>query len=94
MPVEAQACGAPVIARAVGGALDTVVPGATGVLYAATTDTEHVETLAGVLRNFADDDFDRSAIREHAEKFAPERFRDGFAAAVSNAIAADPSGAR
>ena len=47
MPVEAQACGAPVIARAVGGALDTVVPGTTGVLYTATTDTDHVETLAG-----------------------------------------------
>jgi glycosyltransferase involved in cell wall biosynthesis len=86
MPVEAQACGAPVIARAVGGVLDTVVPGATGVLYGATTDTDHVETLAAVLRNFADDDFDRSAIREHAEKFAPARFRDGFAAAVANAI--------
>ena len=83
MPVEAQACGAPVVARAVGGALDTVVPQRTGVLYAATTDTEHVETLAGVLRAFADDDFDRSSIRAHAETFAPGRFREGFAAAVA-----------
>ena len=94
MPVEAQACGAPVIARAVGGVLDTVVPGTTGVLYAATTDTDHVETLAGVLRDFADDDFDRSAIRAHAEQFAPSAFRDGFAAAVADATATAAPGGR
>jgi len=85
MPVEAQACGAPVVARAVGGVLDTVIPGTTGVLYPATTDTEHVETLSGVLRDFDDDAFDRSAIRAHAEAFAPARFREGFAAAVADA---------
>ena len=61
MPVEAQACGAPVIARAVGGALDTVVAGTTGVLY-ADDRYRSVETLAAVLRDFADDDFDRSAV--------------------------------
>jgi glycosyltransferase involved in cell wall biosynthesis len=85
MPVEAQACGAPVIARGVGGVLDTVVPGTTGVLYPAATDTEHVETLSRVLRDFDDGDFDRAAIRAHAERFAPARFREGFAAAVTTA---------
>jgi glycosyltransferase involved in cell wall biosynthesis len=85
MPVEAQACGAPVIARAVGGVLDTVVPGTTGVLYPATTDTEHVDILSGVLRDFDDAGFDRSAIRAHAERFAPARFREGFAATVASA---------
>jgi glycosyltransferase involved in cell wall biosynthesis len=85
MPVEAQACGAPVVARAVGGILDTVVPGTTGVLYPATTDTDHVETLSRVLRDFVDDDFDRSVIRAHAEQFAPARFREGFAAVVASA---------
>ena len=82
MPVEAQACGAPVIARGVGGVLDTVVPGTTGVLYAATTDTDHVETLSRVLREFDDARFDRSVIRAHAEGFAPARFRAGLAAAI------------
>jgi glycosyltransferase involved in cell wall biosynthesis len=85
MPVEAQACGAPVIARAVGGVLDTVVPATTGVLYGAATDTEHVETLARVLREFDDAAFDGAAVRAHAERFAPERFRAGFAAAVADA---------
>ncbi len=85
MPVEAQACGAPVVARAVGGVLDTVVHGTTGVLYGATTDTEHVDNLARVLREFDDAAFDRHAIRAHAERFAPHRFREGFAAAVERA---------
>jgi glycosyltransferase involved in cell wall biosynthesis len=92
MPVEAQACGAPVIARAVGGVLDTVVPGTTGVLYPAMADTDHVETLARVLRDFADADFERSAIRAHAEQFAPARFRDGFTAALT--AATDGSGSQ
>lgn len=35
--VEAQACGCPVVARDLGGALDTVVPGQTGVFFAETT---------------------------------------------------------
>jgi glycosyltransferase involved in cell wall biosynthesis len=87
MPVEAQACGAPVIARAVGGVLDTVVPGTTGVLYGAATDTEHVDTLARVLGEFDDAAFDSGAIRAHAEAFAPERFRTSFAAAVEHAVA-------
>ena len=87
MPVEAQACGAPVIARAVGGVLDTVVPGTTGVLYPATTDTDHVETLSRVLRDFDDDDFDRSAIRAHAERFAPGPLPRGLRRGASAAAA-------
>jgi glycosyltransferase involved in cell wall biosynthesis len=93
MPVEAQACGTPVIARAVGGVLDTVVPGTTGVLYGAASDTEHVDTLARLLREFDDTAFDGAAIRAHAEQFAPPRFRASFAAAVERAVSrvgADP----
>jgi glycosyltransferase involved in cell wall biosynthesis len=93
MPVEAQACGAPVVARAVGGVLDTVKPGATGVLYGAATDEEHVDTLARVLRDFDDAAFDATVIRAHAEQFAPERFRASFSAAVEDAVtrvASDP----
>ena len=42
MPVEAQACGRPVVALGRGGALDTVIDGETGVLFGDTT----VESLA------------------------------------------------
>ena len=42
VPVEAQACGRPVVALGRGGALDTVIDGETGVLFGDTT----VESLA------------------------------------------------
>ena len=80
MPVEAQACGAPVIARAVGGVLDTVVPGNNRCALPATTDTDHVETLGRVLRDVRrrrlrpiGDPSPRRAVR-------PARFREEFAA--------------
>ena len=47
---------------------------ALGWLLGQTTDTDHVETLSRTLRDFADDRFDRSAIRRHAER---QTFRDG-----------------
>jgi glycosyltransferase involved in cell wall biosynthesis len=90
MPIEAQACGAPVIARAIGGVLDTVVPGTTGVLYPATADTDHVETLARIMGGFTDSDFEPSTIRAHAERFAPARFREGFTAALAAATDGTP----
>ncbi len=43
VPLEAQACGTPVVALSRGGALETVVPGQTGVLV-----DEHVRRRAGL----------------------------------------------
>lgn len=77
-PVEAMAAGAPVIAYGKGGALETVVPDVTGVLFGQ----QHEESLARAVRIFEDRDaggaFDAGAIRRHAERFAPERFRSEF----------------
>jgi glycosyltransferase involved in cell wall biosynthesis len=64
-PVQAQAAGRPVIAYAGGGALDTVIPGKTGVLFRDLT----VESLMVVMRDFDDKRYDPAAIRAHAEKF-------------------------
>jgi glycosyltransferase involved in cell wall biosynthesis len=80
VPVEAMACGAPVIAPAVGGVLDTVLPGISGTLYAP--DADAVPTLASVLENFDERAFDRAALRSHAERFAPTCFRAAFEQAV------------
>lgn len=79
-PVEAQACGAPVIALGAGGALDTVVDGVTGVLYPPGDDP--VTALAARLRDFDASAYDAAAIRRHAEQFAPERFRREITARV------------
>jgi glycosyltransferase involved in cell wall biosynthesis len=85
--VEAQACGAPVLARRVGGVLDSVLDGVTGSLYVAPRGQE-VEALAGALRRFDPDRFDPAAIRRHAEAFSPEVFRRRVSAAVGAALGA------
>lgn len=87
VPVEAQACGAPVVARAVGGALDTVVDGVTGVLYpAGPTWPEQVDALARELARFDPDRFDPVAIRGHAEQFSAPAFDARVEAAVDEVV--------
>ncbi|MDT7550653.1 MAG: hypothetical protein QOE84_3047 [Actinomycetota bacterium] len=87
IPVEAQACGAPVIALACGGALDTVVADETGVLYVNQPGDPPAHALAGVLRAFSGRDMDSRRIRRHAERFAPECFRDSVRAAAESLMA-------
>jgi glycosyltransferase involved in cell wall biosynthesis len=88
VPVEAQACGTPVVALGVGGALDSVVAGVTGVHFQGG-----VPELASALRAFDPDRFDPAVIRRHAEAFGPTAFRGALAALASRALAS-PSGAR
>src|SRR5204863_7246289 len=57
VPLEAMACGVPVVASAVGGMIDTVVDGATGV-HVPPRDPDR---LAGVLRGLLDDPERRAA---------------------------------
>lgn len=75
-PVEAQACGTPVIAYAKGGVLETVVDGKTGVLFKEQT----VEALKEAVNRFLEmeDSFDAMTIRKHAEKFSIKIFKDKF----------------
>ncbi len=70
VPVEAQACGRPVVALGRGGALDTVIDGETGVLFEAPT----VDSLAAALTRTAGIAWDASRIRRHAETFSRTRF--------------------
>ncbi len=69
-PIEAQACGRPVIAFGKGGALETVVKDKTGVFFAEQTK----KSLADAVRRFETMTFDSAEIRRHAEKFSEERF--------------------
>lgn len=86
VPVEAQACGAPVIALGTGGALDYVVDGVTGVLCKGGSDDQRVEALASAMHDLSESDFDSRAIRSHAERFSPSRFRLRVGAFVKNAL--------
>jgi glycosyltransferase involved in cell wall biosynthesis len=88
VPVEAQACGTPVIARAVGGVLDTVVDGVTGVLYPPGGD--EVAHLADALARFGDHSFTTSDIRRHAEQFSVARFQRAFSEVVDGLCGGDP----
>jgi glycosyltransferase involved in cell wall biosynthesis len=85
VPVEAQACGCPVVALDAGGARETVIPGVTGVLADASGS---VDALTAALETCLRTTFDPAVIRRHAERFSRDAFRQGFAAAVAGAIAA------
>jgi glycosyltransferase involved in cell wall biosynthesis len=70
VPVEAQACGRPVVALAEGGALESVMDGQTGVLVREAT----VPAFADALRDVSARPFNPIAIRRHAERFSTPRF--------------------
>ena len=81
VPIEAQACGAPVVALGSGGACETVIDGRTGILVRADSVEGFAEGLARVrgLR------WDRGGIRTNAERFSRQRFMNDFQAAVTAA---------
>jgi glycosyltransferase involved in cell wall biosynthesis len=79
VPLEAQACGRPVVALARGGALETVRPGETGVLVDELSPAAFADAIADVVERR----FDRAAIRAHAEQFSRARFGDEMAALVA-----------
>ena len=71
VPVEAQACGTPVIAFGKGGALETVKAGLSGVFFYE----QNVQSLKGAVNEFESMVFDAKEIRLHSEKFSSKRFR-------------------
>ena len=84
-PVEAMAAGAPVVALGVGGLRDSVrclsddPATATGLFFSRQT----VDDLVAALRHFEEGRLWRQLpaerLRRHAERFAPDRFRDRLA---------------
>lgn len=81
-PVEAQACGTPVIAYGKGGSRETVVDStdpaqATGLWFPEQT----VESLMAAVQRFESlpVPIAAQACRQHAERFSIQRFRDEFA---------------
>lgn len=71
-PLEAQACGRPVIAFGRGGALETVKKDVTGVFFMEQTK----ECLEQAVREFESKTFDSEKIREWAERFGQKRFEE------------------
>lgn len=73
VPVEAMACGTPVIAYGRGGALDSVRDGVTGCFF----DEQTPSALRAAVLDFESRraDFDPVAIAQHARGFGAARFR-------------------
>ncbi len=87
IPVEAMACGRPVIAYAGGGSLYTSVPGVTGELFGEQTP----EAVEAALRAFRPEAYDPTRIRAHAEHWDSAEFRARLVSAVEAADGrADP----
>jgi len=85
LPVEAQACGTPVIALGVGGALETVRDGETGLFFAEQT----AEAIAAAVRRFEEGpEFTVASCRANAERFSVGRFQREFRAWVEGEITA------
>lgn len=88
LPVEAQACGTPVIGFGQGGLRETVVHGHTGLYFQDQT----IQSLSEYLKTFLElpqDYFDAQEIRNHALQFSPKVFRKHFMAAVDSVESID-----
>ncbi len=83
VPLEAQACGRPVVAVAEGGALETVVGGVTGTLVPGKSPDVWAEAIRGTL----DARLPAGAIRAHALKFGRTRFAQEIKAEVDRVLA-------
>jgi glycosyltransferase involved in cell wall biosynthesis len=82
-PVEAMACGRPVVALGRGGAVETVVPGVTGYLVDAPEDAAFAEAMRAAANGFDDP----APLAAHAAHFSVDAFERGFVAQLTQALA-------
>jgi glycosyltransferase involved in cell wall biosynthesis len=75
VPVEAQACGTPVIAYGKGGVRESVIDGVTGIFFEKQNATSIIEAI----NRFEKLNFSSVIIRDNAERFSVIKFRDEFA---------------
>lgn len=81
-PLEAQACGSPVIAFGRGGACETVIDGKTGVFF----EKQETQSVKDAIMRFEELEskkvFNPEEISRHANTFTEERFRKEFSEVV------------
>ena len=86
VPVEAQACGTPVVAYGKGGVTETIIPGETGIFFFEQNTAslkEAIETLDRSYRQLSP-----TKIRENALRFSTARFKKEFGEVIGRAYAA------
>lgn len=79
IPLEAQACGTPVIAYGRGGSAETILDGLTGLFFAE----QSVEAVRGAVLQFEQGTYSPKECRKNAERFSAARFREAFSGLVS-----------
>ncbi|MBU1357008.1 MAG: glycosyltransferase [Candidatus Edwardsbacteria bacterium] len=79
-PVEAQACGRPVIAYGKGGSEETIVDGRTGILFQQQTP----ESLISAVTGFNQFQFESKTVRKQAETFDQKIFEQKFIRILSD----------
>ena len=84
VPIEAQAAGTPVIAFGKGGALETIVSGASGIFFAEQTASSMMQAL----NSFEKIDWDPVKVRQSALRFSKERFKKEFQGFIHRKIEA------
>ncbi len=91
-PLEAQACGTPVLAFGKGGACETVIDGKTGLLFGE----QSAASIRSCVERFEanSDIFDQIELRRHAELFSVDRFQKAFRLLVEDQWAAHCDKAR
>ncbi len=87
-PVEANACGRPVVAFAAGGALDVQVDGVTGILFKEQT----VDSLCDAVEKLDTIEWNPQRIRENALRFEIKIFREKILTAIASTEVGDRRG--
>ena len=82
MPLEAQAAGVPVVALGKGGALETVVPGKTGVFFHESTP----QALVAAVQQLDQLAVDPDTCRQHARRFDRQAFLERMAAIIADTL--------
>jgi len=72
IPVEAQACGTPVIAFNKGGTKETIIHRKTGYLF----NEQNVESMCNAVTEFEKTNFSPVEVRQNALRFSKERFEE------------------
>jgi len=82
IPVEAQACGSPVIAYGKGGATETIIDRVTGIFF----DKQRKEDLIQAIKTHETMVYDKKKIIANAKRFSNKMFFDCFKAHVNQII--------
>lgn len=80
--IEAMASGKPVIAYRGGGALETVEENKTGIFFSE----QNKESLIDAVKEFQDNQFDSSYIRDYSLRFSEDRFKQEIMKFIENVL--------